>query len=72
MLADGGARAPRGSQGSVYRPPRGACVVDRFRVGRGGQGTGRWTFSVFDGPGTASAIQGPSLDGSTMPSSSQV
>ena len=31
----------------------------------------RWTFSAVDGPGSAGAIQGPGIDGSMMPSSSQ-
>lgn len=35
-----------------------------------GQRIGRWTFSFSEAPGVASAIHGPSPDGSTMPSSS--
>jgi hypothetical protein len=31
----------------------------------------RWRSSVLDGPGSVEAIQGPGIDGSMMPSSSQ-
>lgn len=36
------------------------------------QGSFLWTFSEVAGPGVASAIQGPSPLGSTIPASSQV
>lgn len=36
------------------------------------QGMGRWTSVRVEGPGAASAIQGPGVEGSTTPSSSQV
>ena len=58
--------AGRGASSEWTRPARPVPVVPT------GQRMGRWTFSLVAGPGVASAIQGPSPLGSTMPSSSQV
>jgi len=41
-------------------------------AGCGGQPMWRWTLVALDGPGSAAAIHGPGIDGSMMPSSSQV
>ena len=51
------------------RGPRGAAEAGAVDDG---QRIGRWTLSLADGPGVASAIQGPSPLGSMTPSSSQV
>ncbi|KMO96659.1 hypothetical protein ACS04_16995 [Streptomyces roseus] len=48
------------------------CTSVRLMPILSGQRRGRCTFSRVEGPGAASAIQGPSPEGSSTPSSSQV
>jgi eukaryotic-like serine/threonine-protein kinase len=68
--APGGAPARPGSQRDRRRPRRGVLL------GVGDRGNGQpmclCTFSTLDGPGSASPIHGPGIDGSMMPSSSHV
>jgi hypothetical protein len=52
----------------VLTHPRAIQPLTRSRP----QPTWRCTFSAFDGPGSVAAIHGPGIDGSMMPSSSQV
>jgi hypothetical protein len=60
---------PRHTVVDHREPRRGKAATTRRPTG---QPTFRWTLSLADGPGVASPIHGPSIEGSITPSSNQV